>query len=303
MVRTSTCHYRSVRSRCADVCSAFFNNITYIPPVVPSLYTALSTGAAATDAEVYGDYTSSYVLNKGDVVEIIVNNNDTGKHPFHLHGHNFQVVYRTPWNFGEFEPSTEVRHFADIPMRRDTVMVTPMGNMVLRFVADNPGKSPRADAVFTGHCQLTNGLGVWFFHCHIQWHKVTGLAAVMIEAPEALQNSLVVPENHYDMCRALDVPTRGNAAGNTIDVYNLDGQNESVAPLPSGFTARGIVALVFSCISAFLGMAVIIWYVTLPLVVRYLCAFLINFDPQVRCRPFGLGRAGVCEELHQQSRR
>ena len=102
---------------------------------------------------------------------------------------------------------------------------------------------------------------------------MTGLAAVMIEAPEALQNSLVVPENHYDMCRALDVPTRGNAAGNTVDVYNLDGQNESVAPLPSGFTARGIVALVFSCISAFLGMAVIIWYVTLPLVIWRLCAF------------------------------
>lgn len=125
----------------------------------------------------------------------------------------------------------------------------------------------------------------------------------MIEAPEALQNSLVVPENHYDMCRALDVPTRGNAAGNTVDVYNLDGQNESVAPLPSGFTAKGIVALVFSCISAFLGMAVIVWYVTLPLVVRHLCAFLINFNPQVRCRPFGLGRAGVREELRQQSRR
>lgn len=141
MVQISTCYHRSAHSHCANICSAFFNNVTYIPPVVPSLYTALSTGAAATDAEVYGDYTSSYVLKKGDVVEIIVNNNDTGKHPFHLHGHNFQVVYRTPWNFGEFEPSTEVRDFADVPMRRDTVMVTPMGNMVLRFVADNPGKS------------------------------------------------------------------------------------------------------------------------------------------------------------------
>jgi len=47
---------------------------------------------------------------------------------------------------------------------------------------------------------------------------------------------------------------------------NLEGQNRAVAPLPAGFTARGIVALVFSCISAFLGMAVIAWYVFTPIV-------------------------------------
>lgn len=81
----------------------------------------------------------------------------------------------------------------------------------------------------------------------------------MVEAPLDLQNTLVVPESHYDVCRAGKTPYQGNAAGNTVDVYNLDGQNESVPPLPSGFTARGIVALVFSCVSAILGMAVIAW--------------------------------------------
>ena len=55
------------------------------------------------------------------------------------------------------------------------------------------------------------------------------------------------------------MPYTGNAAGNTVDYLNLDGQNEMPAPLPSGFTARGIVALVFSCVSAFLGIAVIAW--------------------------------------------
>lgn len=88
---------------------------------------------------------------------------------------------------------------------------------------------------------------------------VSGLAATLVEAPLDLQNNLVIPENHYDVCRADNVQTQGNAAGNTIDVFNLEGQNESVAPLPAGFTARGIVALVFSCVSAFLGMAVIAW--------------------------------------------
>lgn len=81
----------------------------------------------------------------------------------------------------------------------------------------------------------------------------------MVEAPIDMQKNLVIPENHYEVCRAGGVQTKGNAAGNTVNVYDLDGQNASVAPLPSGFTARGIVALVFSCVSAFLGMAVIAW--------------------------------------------
>lgn len=81
----------------------------------------------------------------------------------------------------------------------------------------------------------------------------------MIEAPIELQKTLKVPQNHYDVCKAGDTPIAGNAAGNTIDLLDLKGQNKSPAPLPAGFTARGIVALVFSCISAILGMAVIAW--------------------------------------------
>lgn len=112
---------------------------------------------------------------------------------------------------------------------------------------------------------LTSKLGIWLFHCHLDWHLISGLAATMVEAPLDMQNKLAVPENHYDVCRAGNVQIKGNAAGNTVDLFNLDGQNKSVAPLPSGFTARGIVALVFSCISAFLGMAVIAWYGVAPL--------------------------------------
>jgi iron transport multicopper oxidase len=47
---------------------------------------------------------------------------------------------------------------------------------------------------------------------------------------------------------------------NTQDWFDLSNANVSPAPLPAGFTARGIVALVFSFIAAFLGMGVICWY-------------------------------------------
>jgi iron transport multicopper oxidase len=88
----------------------------------------------------------------------------------------------------------------------------------------------------------------------------SGLAVTMIEAPLDLQKSLQVPANHYDVCAASNYPTQGNAAGNTKDLLDLSGQNESVKPLPAGFTARGIVAFVFSCVAAFVGIAVISWY-------------------------------------------
>ena len=81
----------------------------------------------------------------------------------------------------------------------------------------------------------------------------------MIEAPLELQQTLQIPENHFDVCRASNGKIAGNAAGNTVNVFDLKGQNRSPAPLPAGFTARGIVALVFSCLAAFLGMGAIAW--------------------------------------------
>lgn len=90
-----------------------------------------------------------------------------------------------------------------------------------------------------------------------------GLAVVLIEAPLDLQQTLAIPEDHWQACDASDTLKRGNAAGNTKDFYDLTGANTSVSPLPAGFTARGIVALVFSCIAAVLGLISIVWYVDL----------------------------------------
>jgi iron transport multicopper oxidase len=74
-----------------------------------------------------------------------------------------------------------------------------------------------------------------------------------------------VPQDQLDACKDLSIQTTGNAAGNTQDPLNLNGANVSPSFIPSGFTARGIVALVFSCVAAFLGMAVIVWYGMVPL--------------------------------------
>lgn len=225
---------------------AFFNDVSYVGPKVPTLYSVLTTGANATDASIYGTDTNAYILDKDEIVDIILNNDDSGKHPFHLHGHNFQVISRSADSAGHFNASnTTMTQFPAVPMRRDTLMVYPEGNFVIRFKADNPG--------------------VWLFHCHIEWHMSTGLVATMIEAPLDIQKKITLPADHLAACKDSNTPTEGNAAGNTVDVFDLKGENKAVAPLPAGFTAKGYVAMVFSVISAFLGFLAIYWYGSAPL--------------------------------------
>lgn len=127
---------------------AFFNDITYVPQQVPSLYTALSAGKLADNSMIYGVNSHAIVLNHMDVIDIVLNNADPGKHPFHLHGHVYQVIHRSEEEAGAYNASDPSNpEYPAVPMRRDTVLVHPNGNVILRFRADNPG--------------------IWLFHCHI----------------------------------------------------------------------------------------------------------------------------------------
>lgn len=120
---------------------AFFNDITYTAPKVPSLYSVLSAGDQAANPVIYGSHTNAMVLEKDEVVQIVINNLDDGRHPFHLHGHHFQAIYRSEEDAGTFEEAKDVE-FVKTPMRRDTLVLWPNGNAVLRFKADNPGTPP-----------------------------------------------------------------------------------------------------------------------------------------------------------------
>lgn len=88
-----------------------------------------------------------------------------------------------------------------------------------------------------------------------------GLAMVFIEAPVEVQQRTTVPDEHWAAGAAGNVSDKGNAAGNTEDLLlDLTGQNKQFAWLPAGFTARGTVTIVFSCISAVLGLGFITYY-------------------------------------------
>jgi iron transport multicopper oxidase len=78
-------------------------------------------------------------------VGFVVNySEDTGPHPLHIHGRNVQLVARAS---GQYSGTTSM---PAIPIRRDTWFVNALGYVVIRFITNNPG--------------------VWFFHCHMEWH-------------------------------------------------------------------------------------------------------------------------------------
>ncbi|KAG0241356.1 multicopper oxidase-domain-containing protein [Mortierella sp. GBAus27b] len=217
---------------------ATFNDITYVMPKVPSLYTALSMGNLSSNPVVYGKYAHPLVIQHNQWVEIVINNDDPGNHPFHLHGHVFQIVGRSE---GKYDPASGPYpgYFnTSNPSRRDTVLVPSEENVAIRFRASNPG--------------------VWLFHCHIEWHLQAGLATTFIEAPEVMPSVVKVNPTHYDHCKALGIPFSGNAAGN--EGLDLNGANVGPNPLPGTFTGKGIVALVFTIIAALLGLGTVIWY-------------------------------------------
>lgn len=167
------------------------NGQTYRAPEVPTLYTAL-TADDPTDESIYGQV-NPMVVNYGEVVEIVINNHHANLHPWHLHGHQFQVLQRSAVDGGMFNG-----YFANIsstPVQRDTIMVQNNGHSVIRFRADNPG--------------------IWLLHCHIEWHVESGLVATLIEAPDHI--NMTIPKDHKQICSSYGAPTSGNADGNTGD--------------------------------------------------------------------------------------
>lgn len=109
-------------------------------------------------------------LNKGDVVDIVVQNNAANafngdyrpdgsgrtareQHPFHHHMHRFWVLYT---GTGTYPGAAAVEPLLNTvnPPYRDTATLWGNNYIVLRFVADNPGVSQ--------------------FHCHIFYHQYMG---------------------------------------------------------------------------------------------------------------------------------
>ncbi|KAL4230719.1 Mco1p [Mactra antiquata] len=104
-----------------------------------------------------------------DTVELVVIDEGVtfnANHPMHLHGHKFYVVAMEKINTSTSVEEVQrldrtgsiTRNLVD-PVAKDTVTVPDGGYSVLRFHADNPG--------------------MWFFHCHIEFHVDIGMGLLI----------------------------------------------------------------------------------------------------------------------------
>ncbi|XP_025827835.1 laccase-15-like [Panicum hallii] len=97
----------------------------------------------------------------GTAVEVVFQNTalmHTDSHPMHLHGHDVFVLAQ---DHGIYDPAKDVAKYNLVdPPVKNTVVVPRLGWVALRFVADNPG--------------------VWYVHCHFDFHMTMGMAAVFI---------------------------------------------------------------------------------------------------------------------------
>ncbi|KAI1302071.1 Cupredoxin [Xylaria venustula] len=176
---------------------ACFNNKTFITQRVPTLYSVVSLGANNTEVSAYGEV-GAFTIGYNEVLEIVINNLDSAIHPFHLHGHQFQIIQRPKSDGGRWQSTNLI---PATPARRDTIAVFANSFAVLRILANNPG--------------------VFLLHCHIEWHVEMGLSVTLIEAPERLID-YQIPQDHLDICAAQGIPTTGNAAGNEL-WYDTEG--------------------------------------------------------------------------------
>jgi FtsP/CotA-like multicopper oxidase with cupredoxin domain len=83
------------------------------------------------------------LIKKGENVRFVLTNNTMMRHPLHLHGHFFRFVNKQ----GEYSP---MKHTFDIQ---------PMETVIIEFYA-NEEKD-------------------WFFHCHVLYHMMAGMARVV----------------------------------------------------------------------------------------------------------------------------
>ncbi|KAB5592773.1 hypothetical protein CTheo_3757 [Ceratobasidium theobromae] len=155
-----------------EVNSTTFKDLVY----QPILHT-LAAGGTVNASNI-----ASVTFDTVGAVDLVINNLDTGiDHPYHMHGMTFWIVAEGSGSITLAEAET-IKYNTTNPIRRDTHIIPAGTWAVLRFIADNPG--------------------VWFMHCHIDWHLAEGFAAVIVVQPKAIAK-MTIPAANTQMCKAI----------------------------------------------------------------------------------------------------
>lgn len=182
------------------------NGRKFISPTVSALSQPLelNTSCANCNAETSCECTHALDLKSGSEIIMVlsnVGNGATGSHPIHMHGHTFEVLkmgFPTVLTNGSLIPNNDIQCSSTLPndksqcndatwrnatwddyqkipdinlqnpVRKDTILVPYHGYAIIRIWATNPG--------------------VWFLHCHIDRHLINGMALMLREAVEDIDD-------------------------------------------------------------------------------------------------------------------
>ncbi|HVA67091.1 MAG TPA: multicopper oxidase domain-containing protein [Elusimicrobiota bacterium] len=134
-------------------------------------------------------------VRQGEVTRFILINRTMMHHPMHLHGHFFRIMNGQ----GKYSP---LKHTVDVP---------PMSTVVIEFLPDAKGD--------------------WFFHCHILYHLMSGMARVVHYEGYRLSPALAAvrpklyrdPFYFYGHADALSNMTQGSAElADTRNIFRAD---------------------------------------------------------------------------------
>ncbi|KAF8750790.1 Ferroxidase laccase [Rhizoctonia solani] len=126
----------------------------------------------------------SMTFDNPEGADIIINNRDANPpidHPYHLHAMTFWIVAEGKGALS-IEDYKKLKFNTDNPLRRDTHVVPANSWAVLRVKSDIPG--------------------VWFLHCHIDWHLAHGFAAVVVNQPNVIRK-FQLPESSKKLCKQI----------------------------------------------------------------------------------------------------
>lgn len=149
-------------------------------------------------------------------------------HPIHLHGHHFYVMKmgfptydsngimngnnqdvlctdtdtfcnNPDWS-NSFWKDGNVQNMSKLPSKKDTIFIPMGGYVVLRFVTDN--------------------IGYWFLHCHIENHMAEGMTVLIQEGSDDEIRNTVNWKDIHTCGKGFDLPPSVKS-GTMVFKYNL----------------------------------------------------------------------------------
>ena len=161
---------------------------------------------------IFGDPRTPTVFPYGKCVELLINNTDTGEHPFHLHGYRFWIISSSSF------PNAATLYKNNF-LIRDVISIPAQGWARVRIITNNPG--------------------IWMFHCHIPWHQLAGFVMPFLVAPSRLKNHTWMSPLPALQKAACNVPLKRiiKVGGyfNVINPTNLSDFNEQQAQSLAAF--------------------------------------------------------------------